>query len=243
VLFVLARAVDELAEQWGLPTKVVGSLIYNMRTHPAIYRELRMEYEDAEIPHWVKRPDQPSQEEDKETQLKHEETPGIQERPTEQQGIQTFQAPTSRKSLSIGDRARVLAASDPRRRRGAEKGDLVLDEDVNGFSENDLYYLASLNITRAQDGSGGWMRVTERTDGSVFLEPVDPHRVLRQRDLYEQSSEIRDTSGISQLTMEALQTALAMVCYSSYLLEGQMSTIICVITSSSRVSRRSNSPW
>jgi hypothetical protein len=60
------------------------------------------------------------------------------------QKVHMYQTPISRRSLSIGDSARVLDDSHPRIRRGDTKGDVVPDGDANGFTENDLYYLASL---------------------------------------------------------------------------------------------------
>ena len=144
--------INKLAEQWGMQARDVGRLVHNVRTSDTIYRELVKTYEDGEIAPWVMRPggELPSE------YVKDDEVPSKDgEAPSDDE----YQAPKSRKPL--------VQEQGPTKTPDRDLTALTkTDPPSPTFTEDDLAYLTSLNITPMQDGSERWMQVVNQPDGA-----------------------------------------------------------------------------
>ena len=74
-----------------------------------------------------------------------------------------------------------------------------------GISVDDLRYLVSQSIVQRRDGTGRWVRVIDRADGSTLMRPVDPAAILKQRDIEEGAENLHDSTGMASMMMDELQ--------------------------------------
>ena len=77
--------------------------------------------------------------------------------------------------------------------------------DVSSLSQEDLAFIKSQCIAEMLDGSGRWMNVDNRTDGSIPMTPVDVQQVLWQRDAEAGREEMPSDTDLSEIFMEEIK--------------------------------------
>ena len=210
--FEKAEDIDTrvLAKQWGVHRLGVSGMISAAKNRNKLRNEMEsLGYGDNEFPEWWYRSSREPQSSDMSS-----EVPTSPEKSSKVQSSteKTYEPiPPRTPAPKEGRRGKPPTLGQDSTFQDSTHSDSPRHEDTRGtsqFTQSDINLLAGQQITEVTPGR--WMRTHERSDGSIVLTPVDPHRELLSLKRSAQGDRIMNAVGEQMITSLSVHTQAIM---------------------------------
>lgn len=192
-----------LAEQWEVHRLSVSGMLSAAKNSKQLYKDMKsLGYVESQFPVWWYSPARDTQ---------------VQQSADQSADVQTSDAKFPKSTfIPISPRKPTYRADSLDRppvipqdstSQDSTPSDSPRHDGTRGtsqLSESDLKLLASQLITEVTPGR--WMRTVERSDGSIVLTPVDPHRELLSLKRSAQGDRIMNAVGEQMITSLSVHT-------------------------------------